>query len=268
MSEKVLLILGGVRVGDTFHIIPFFNYLREQEKYLVTWVHGTYAQEAVKLITQHSHLKELFKKTIPVDDGFPGNYEHIIQFRDTVMHKYHLKGMSSFDYVVEEPEIINPIIDGVAVVKGEVQTVLGKFVFDLSFNQLKLLASEEVRGDYIAVQPFTLSNWKNIDDVLNVDYPLPTKSLGLPNETLLQGAEDLRGKPIEEVALAIRNCQVFVGQHSALTVLAYYLGVPTIAVHFMEGLFQFSAHKDNCIDLLKPNVIEIRKAIDKLLGGN
>jgi len=255
---KVLLVLGGVRVGDTFHAIPFFNFLHEQDKYSITWVCGTYARDAVTLLTQHSHLKGLFNKIIPLDDGFPGNYLDIENFRDKVFNCYHLKGVDKFDLIISEPTIIDATIKVVSTSLGTVGRVC-------EYEWLKLLDDTPSEEDYIVVQGYTRSDWKNLDSILNVDYPLPTKSVGLPNETLLHGAEDLRGKPIEEVALAIRNCRVFVGQHSSMTILAYYLGVPTIALHFMHKLFRLSTNKKDCIDLAKPDIIEIRKAIDKLL---
>lgn len=257
-KEKLLFVLGGTRIGDTFHVAPYLNFLRQTQKVELTWIHGSYAKDAVNLLAKHTDLADLITSTFELPDGFSGDIHNVRNFSNEFNQNSAYIKRDGFKYFISGDESFTWS-------HRRIETPLGVIEDYADYAYINLLNPGTTK-DYIAVQPFTRSNWKNLDTILNISYPLPTKSVGLPNETLLPGAEDWRGKPLEEVAKMISGARVFVGQHSSMSILAFYLGVPTVIIHFMPGLFQLSDFHSNCKDLFKPTTSEIRTAIDELLN--
>ena len=81
--KKLLLINGGLRIGDTFHMIP---YIYDHQDFEITWITGTYEQEAVKFI-QKNYPNIIDVKTY--DDALPMNLSDRAKFAQKVQLTEH-----------------------------------------------------------------------------------------------------------------------------------------------------------------------------------
>lgn len=260
---KMLLILGGLRVGDTFHAIPFLK--KACETHDITWIHGSYEAEAVDVIA--NVLNEIqIEERIVMDDGMPTDLNSITTFRDCAS-KQHQNIFHRFQVIETSADIItsaNPAF----TLDGAVKTnfVVANRRTD---SWVTVKDSEKYRqeyGDYIAVQPATCSTWKIINSVYEAKFPLKTLSMGKPGERLIDGAIDTRSWGLVEAARVLAGARLIVAQHSALGVLGFYLNKPTIIIHFfMEGLFEFSRFHANCRDLKQPSKGDLEDAVDMML---
>ena len=80
--KTLLLINGGLRIGDTFHMLPW---LYKHKDFKITWITGTYEYEAVKFLQQHyQNIIEI--KTI--EDGLPMDIKDRYNFTKKVNLSY------------------------------------------------------------------------------------------------------------------------------------------------------------------------------------
>jgi len=104
---------------------------------------------------------------------------------------------------------------------------------------------------------------------LNPTYGgLQTYSIGHPTEEVAPKAVDLRGMPYIDYLDHLRSARVVVGVCSSSVAIAAALGTPTIMVHNIThpnngGISRFGRH---CVDLSKPFVYDIDRAINELLS--
>ena len=260
MKYPMKLVLGGLRVGDTFHAVPFLH--KASEQYDIIWHHGSYAGKAAELLATCStnlNIVQTIQSNDTPQGRIPTDMESIFTFRKQTMNAELLKGLNGC-VLESNPGIItsaNPSLMGCPDIVT--QTVRANRSRDSIIHLKDEGNYRELWGDYIAVQPQTISSWKVLPTIYNVKYPLPIVCLGALGERLIPGAKDGREDGFTETIKILKGARCVVAQHSAMACLAFYLNVPLITLHFhKEGLFAFANFHDNCRDLRShdPNYIK------------
>ena len=241
--ERVLVIIGGKRVGDQFHTIPFFESIKDKE---VVWITGSYAKRASELIQSiYPNIVEL--KIL--DDGFPGDMNDCKRFVEKAYKECQdmIEG-GQFDFIYDDYTVS----------------------FDLSSLYWKLKDNyfpiKKTKGDYIVYHLDTVSDWKRHLEIRNIETPIKGYSLGTKNEFVLPGTIDFTNQPLTEVVKLIAGAKAFVGIHSAIACLNLFLNkTPSILIHPMDGLLKFSDYRNGWIDLIKPTTQQVQEAIGELI---
>lgn len=225
---KILLVEGGLRIGDCFHFIPLIDSLKNDE---ITWISGTYEMPATELIKKHfPQIKEL----ISIHDATPGNFNDRINFKNTLCKISIDK--NKFDRIIDDPTL------SFEWGSPNVQFTLKKESYFPSFP----------REDYICLHSKSISDWKNRDIIVNTTYPLPIKLLdGL---TAMDEAFDL-----------ISRCRFLVGIHSAMACLSVYCNTPLICCGTGPTELRFSNLRDTNIDLDNPSEEQLQEAIKEMM---
>lgn len=238
---KRLLVAGGFRIGDTFHLIPFLRNLSMPAAEL-HWISGSYERDAVEFLASSTDLA-IHRTEIRAEFRRPDNNIDVAAFANN----FSCAGTDA-DEIVLVREAHSPQMT------------------PETFVPLKLKETVE-RGDYIVVQSTSISEWKSCQALSAVVWPMPIKVLhktGDP-EPMVLGGEVLRDRPLCEIAKLIFGARLFVGIHSAMTVLAFYLGTPLVVCHFMPGLVKFSKHRSAAEDVFSLTRDEIERAMARLL---
>lgn len=236
----MLLILGGMRVGDTFHLIPFFD---KHKEYNITWYSGSYEQEAVK------YLQQLFPniiETVILNDGFPGNLKDRDDFK--------AKAFNQVD-ITKYDKVISDIC--VSFDAGPLTYQLKDRYFDLKYDI----------GNYIVYHLDTVSDWKRHLQVRDFKPTLPGFTLGKKGDFIVPDTYDFTNHNLDLTSNLIAGCKLFVGIHSAMTCLTFYINKPMIVIHPMDGLMKFGDFRKNITDLIKPTTQQLEEAIQKKLEG-
>jgi len=237
---KTLVILGGLRVGDCWHMIPVFNKLKN-EGYAIDWVTGTYEKHVAEC------LKMIYKidKLDIYDDGFPTDINSRKDFFEKYSKKYDYK---NYDKVVDnykstfefEPEW--KVKEEETYLPSEYRHHNGKNI--------------------IVVQPDSISSIKRVDSLFHCYFPYPVISIGGREERIIPGSTPMLGMPWIEVLKTICSAKLYVGIHSAVTCLAFYTGIPMIVVDYGDN-FKFDRFHKNIIQLIqRPSIEQIQEAID------
>ena len=226
--KKLLLINGGLRIGDTLHLIPWFYNHKDFE---ITWITGTYEISAAKFIQQqYPNIVEVRA----MEDGLPMDIKNRYKFNEGI--QLSDKEYSQFDLVESDVNLsfdVNPTI------------------YQKGIEYLPNITKEDV-APYICYQADSISAWKHID-VIN-KYKLPNIrgiSIGKKGERIVPGTEDFTGTDLNISAQLIKNSILFVGIHSAMSCLNFYLNHPGVVLHFTSGLLKFSKYNNKIIDVLK-----------------
>lgn len=229
-----------MRVGDTFHLIPFFDKYKDYE---ITWYSGSYEKDAVYFLkSKYPNIVE----TVIIDDGFPGNLVDRENFKANVLKSADI---SQYDKVVEDTCI--------SFDAGPLTYQLKDKYFDLQYNN----------GNYIVYHLDTVSDWKRHSQIRNFIPTLPGFTLGREGDFIIEGTHDFRGQSLDLVANLIAGCKLFVGIHSAMTCLTFYINKPAIVIHPMEGLMKFGDFRSNITDLIMPTAEELEQTIQMKLEG-
>lgn len=226
--KKLLLINGGLRIGDTFHLIPW---LYNHKDFEITWITGTYEAAAAKFIQQqYPNIVEI--KTL--EDHLPMDINDRYKFNNKIKLPY--EEYSKYDLVESDVNLsfdVNPAI------------------YQKGIEYLPNITQENV-APYICYQADSISAWKHID-VIN-QYKLPNIrgiSIGKKGERIVPGTEDFTGTDLNISAQLIKNSVLFIGIHSAMSCLNFYLNHPGIVLHFTPGLLKFSDYNEKVLDILK-----------------
>lgn len=226
--KKLLLINGGLRIGDTFHMLPW---LYRHKDFEITWITGTYEVAAVKFLQQHyPNIVEI--KTI--NDGLPMDIRDRYNFTKKVNLSY--EEYQKYDIIESN---INLFLD------------VNPTAYQKGVEYLPNITQESV-APYICYQADSISAWKHID-VIN-QYKLPNIrgiSIGKKGERIVPGTEDFTGTDLNISAQLIKNSVLFIGIHSAMSCLNFYLNHPGIVLHFTPGLLKFSDYNEKVLDILK-----------------
>lgn len=247
MKKKLLFILGGSLKGDTLHSLM---YLKELSKdFDITWLHGKYHKDVVKLLQKSNDLNIV--NTIEVDESHGvGSLNNVKLFNGMVLTQEY----TGYDVYYNGINTIFPFKD---MHDNENSCI------DLKYN-----LPEEDRI-YIGLQlssyhskSFKISKEVKAIKQINTDFPLIT--FGLPQDEMHPDSIDKRGIDLYNVVKELNKCRLFIGIHSFISWLAFYLGIPVIACHFMENLINFSSLHNNCVDLVNPSKSEIEETIDDI----
>lgn len=226
--KTLLLINGGLRIGDTFHMLPW---LYKHKEFKITWITGTYEYEAVKFLQQHyPNIIEI--KTI--EDGLPMDIKDRYNFTKKVNLSY--EEYKKYDLVESD---INLFLD------------VNPNAYQKEIEYLPNITQENV-APYICYQADSVSSWKHLD-IIN-QYKLPNIraiSIGKKGERIVPGTEDFTGTDLNISAQLIKNSILFIGIHSAMSCLNFYLNHPGIVLHFTSGLLKFSDYNKKVLDILK-----------------
>lgn len=226
--KKLLLINGGLRIGDTFHMLPW---LYKHKDFEITWITGTYEVAAVKFLQQHyPNIVEI--KTI--NDGLPMDVRDRYNFTKKVNLSY--EEYQKYDMIESN---VNLFLD------------VNPTAYQKGAEYLPNITQENV-APYICYQADSVSAWKHID-LIN-QYKLPNIrgiSIGKKGERIVPGTEDVTGTDLNISAQLIKNSVLFIGIHSAMSCLNFYLNHPGIVLHFTPGLLKFSDYNKKVLDILK-----------------
>ena len=254
-KRTMLFICGGLRIGDTFHLIPF---LREASKtYHIHWVHGSYAREASEFIRDFIQDMDITTECRP-DKKLPTGLSDTVNFYKTYVPEFDIH---KYNIVVPENEL-----DRASYSKLVCAGFLN-FEFDvcgIKFHRLKdsivTLKNDPPQGDHIVIQPRTISAWKVSDSLVTMGSRImgdrTIYNVGNEHERVIKGPNvtTLNGKPLSEVAYLIRASYFTIALHSSMACLAYYLGAPLLCVSFGEGFYPFDKERRNNTVLVKSSL--------------
>lgn len=227
--KKLLLINGGLRIGDTFHLLP---YLYKHQNYEITWFTGTYEYPAAKFLQRHyPNIIEI--KTF--NDGLPMGLPDRKRFLNNISATYSNE-FSKYDKVESE---VNLFLD------------VNPTIYTKGVEYLPNIKSKECEP-YICYQADSISSWKHLNIINQYKLPfLKGISIGKAGERIVEGTQDCTGLPLENSAQLIKNSVLFIGIHSAMSCLNLYLNHPGIVLHFTKGLLKFSDYNKKVLDILK-----------------
>lgn len=264
---KVLLKYGGTRIGDMFHAIPLLKKLQDNgiECDLVC---GEYEIEAARLLLHLGLISTLHHDTF-IDGHINTDMNSIIKFVDHIGTIYERK--------VKYDHIIYPARTG--DIDSGAKGLSGAFTCDedvgIDFNSVpwavtdipKAIVGEWDKGktdNYIGVQPASISGFKTYNPLYGIEYPGDVKSFGFSSDTPIIDAIQIHGKTMVEVYEELLTCSMVVSTHSSIGVLAYYLGIPQIFIHFWKGGLANIEESETSINLREPGRIDLQIAIDDL----
>jgi hypothetical protein len=250
--SKALLVAGGYRIGDTWHLIPILRKLAQKHDE-IAWVTGKYAEEASRFIASIPALK--IKHLVVLNEyRKPGD----ITDRERFVSEIFKNDGRGNDFI--DPNIYDEVVTDVRcsfecayIYKGYIGNYPDLTMVNLPFDRLS--------DPYICVQPDSISKQKCIRSLENIDYPLQSFTLGLKDELKVFKSIDKRGIPYSESIKLLYQSRFNVCIHSSFACASFYLNKPTIIIHFFNGQFKFGQFHDNCLDLLMPSARQIQEAM-------
>jgi hypothetical protein len=116
---------------------------------------------------------------------------------------------------------------------------------------------------YMTMQLDSVHNWKRVDEMRKVNYPLRIKSIALSREQHFHESELIQDRPLPEIANHLLAADFHVGINSSITVLAMLLGVPTVLCNF--GVVGDWENIPDYVRILStPKAADIERAIDEV----
>jgi hypothetical protein len=250
--SKALIVAGGFRIGDTWHLIPMLRKLALKHD-SITWITGRYAQEASRFLALIPSLK--IKELIIIDEyRRPGD----ISDREKFVSEVFKNDGRGKDFI--NPADYDEVITDV------------RCSFEIAFNYNGYIGNypelttielpfEKKSEHYICVQPDSISKQKTFRSLENIDYPLKSYTIGLKDELLVFKSLDKREIPYSETIKLLYQSRFNVCIHSSFACASFYLNKPTIIIHFFNGQFRFGKYHENCFDLIAPSGKEIEQAM-------
>lgn len=249
---KALLIGGGYRVGDIWHLIPILRKLAQKHDE-ITWITGNYAGDAASYLASIPSLK-IKKLRILNEYRKPGDITDREKFVNGIFHHdgRDIDGVNPASY----SEIVTDVRCSFEIAynySGYIGNYPELTIIDLPIEKKSL--------PYICVQPDSISKQKTFKSLENIDYPLQCFTLGRKNELKVFKSIDKRGIPYAESIQLLYQSRFNVCIHSSFACASFHLGKPTIIIHFFNGQFKFGKFHDNCLDLICPKGKEIEQAM-------
>lgn len=282
------LIQGGTRIGDTFHICARLNEIDKEinEGYNdyneVVWHHSEHEGPVARFLKEYAYSwLELEQHNIKLN-SLPMDFRCVKFFRERLqedsdfwrdIHRGDTVDDTFYQFKVDSPE--NPYSDCnlrfVNPLPELPNDLPPMWKMEENKNLERIPGSEQFlpyeKGEYIALQFDSRSDWKRIKVLTQVNIPLPVVSVGWPRECVwgynchsLNWA--VTGKIIQDAAC-------FVGINSACSVFAWYINQKQVVCHYEvlpdagEPLgSRYFARKKTC-RILWPKPHED----DKTLGG-
>lgn len=229
---KILGITGGIRIGDAFSTVAFWEKHTQGRSFDL--VCNSYSYDAFAWMKKHGSLP--IDNLIAVKDPtFPMGYDDRVRFVNLFNEQYA--------YLIEQYDEVYTFIE----------------IKDHQFMRSPLkhdLSKSNQDDKYITIQYESISHWKDFPELLDISYPLPTVVI-----------TEEKNWSLERVIDIVYHSQFHVGIASCFSVIAPMLGVPTIQCHFEDGGENFygCGWQTNCTDL--PNRVSkhtIQKAVNQL----
>jgi hypothetical protein len=260
--SKVLFKFGGTRIGDYLHTIPVLKQLKEAGLE-VHAVHGYYEAGAAELL-EHLGLIDSRTGTTFVDGPVNSDISCIVKFLKEIGE--------TFDEMEDYHAIITPKFSPGSTVdlNGEFESTKD---LGIDFQKSPWACNDvpDVRvgnyvreDDYIGVQAASISRFKSYQPLYSIEYPGDVKSFGFMADRPIPDAIRIHGKTLIDVYEELMTCCMVVSTHSTIGLLAYYLGIPQIFIHFWENVGASLAKKENTIAVHAPGKNELQEEIEKL----
>lgn len=250
------MCLGGLCVGDTFHVVPFLNELASQYDKII-WMTGTFSKQAVEFLVRcYPQLEVIYRPDVLREK--PLNAEDIEAFSRAYADE--------FDSIPADGQAVG--IECCWVVES--QALRGGV---RSFPRLNTLEVSVPSG--IVIHPQSRNNWKNVAELHSVDWQkfgVPVYTAGSEGESLVPDSIDLRGISFIELAPYILAAKVVVAIHSAVACFTFYTPTNQVTCHVDDHSYlRFGLYKPNAVDILtppkqdplKPNAVKIAEAVEK-----
>jgi hypothetical protein len=264
---RALVKFGGTRVGDMFHVIPLLKKLQEKD-ILVDLAHGKYEAGAANLLLHLGLVKKLYSSDF-VDGNINTDMGSIIRFLDYIEDIYESE--TKYDVIIDPAK--NPGEDPMAQ-RGLSGLFQSNVDIGIDFNTVPWAVTDIpdiVVGDwkaenaeYIGVQPASISGFKTYNPLYAIEYPGDVKSFGFPTDNPIEDAIIIHGKDMVEVYEELLTCKMVVSTHSSIGVLAFYLGIPQVFIHFWPTGLANLADRDLTVQPKEPGLMELQQTIDDL----
>ncbi len=277
---RVLLVYGGTRIGDTFHAIPLLKELKGKG-IDCDWMYGKYEREVCILLKKLGLVGMLIPTSFivgksetalvnPDMNSIDKFIKYVHEFEEEVFGfsghndlpiRLHYK-FSDYDAVIT-PEKIGKNFNGLFTSTKDIGIDFEKCPWASGSIPDVTIDGYERQGDYIGCQPASVSDFKTYGELYHVDFPGEVKSFGFSNERPIPDSFGVHGMSLEEVYQELQTCGMFVSTHSAIGLLAYYLGIPLIFISFWKNLASL-AKRDNVIQLEVPRIADLNDAVDTM----
>lgn len=264
---RALVKFGGTRIGDMFHVIPLLKKLQEKG-YDVDLAHGNYELGAARLLLHLKLVKKLYSSDF-VDGKINTDMGSIIRFLNHIEDIYDNE--EEYDVIIEPAR--NPGEDPMAQ-RGLSGLFMASKDIGIDFNAVPWAVidiPDVVVGDwkaegaeYIGVQPSSISGFKTYNPLYAIDYPADVKSFGFPSDRPVDNAIAVHGRDMVEVYEELLTCSMVVSTHSSIGILAFYLGIPQVFIHFWQKGLANLADRPLIIQPKEPGKLELQIAIDEL----
>lgn len=264
--NKILFKFGGLRVGDCLHSIPLLKAM--QDKGLtVDMVCGFYESGAAKLLKYLDLVDTLYIDEFVDDvDGIQpgvissninGDMNSIKKFLVHIDNKYD----SKYDIIIK-PEDIEGSLTGIYISTKDIGIDLVTVPWACN-NIPDIIVGNYVRTEnYIGIQPSSISRFKVYNTLYDIEYPGDVKSFGFNGDRPILNSIKIHGKCLIDVYEELKTCSLVISTHSSIGILAYYLGIPQIFIHFWKSGLANLSPRENIIQLYEPVKSEIEDAID------
>ena len=266
---RVLVKYGGTRIGDMFHCIPLLKELQRLE-HEVDLAHGSYEKGAAQLLLHLGLVKSLHSNPF-IDGNINTDMGSIVRFVNSIVDIYEKR--VEYDCIIEpeRQEGEDPFgqrgLTGGWMQTGEDCGVnFGPVpwavtdVPDVTVGDWKAEVTE-----YIGVQPASISGFKTYNPLYAIEYPSDVKSFGFMSDGPIVDSIAIHGHTMIDVYEELLTCSMMVSTHSSIGVLAYYLGIPQIFIHFWPtGLANLAERGGNVVNIREPGKIELQIAIDEM----
>lgn len=250
------MCLGGLCVGDTFHVTPFLNELDSQYDKII-WLTGNFSKQASEFLAQCYPKLEIIYRPDTLRES-PLNAEDIEAFSRAYADE--------FNSIPADEQATG--IECCWVVEAQILREGAR-----RFPRLDTFAKPVPSG--IIIHPQSRNNWKNVAELFSIDWKkfgVPIYTVGSKNESLIPDSIDLRGISFVELAPYVLAARVVVGIHSAVACFTFYTPTNQVTCHVDDHSYlRFGLYKANAVDIitpakqdpLKPNATKIAEAVEQ-----
>ncbi len=257
--SRVLVKFGGTRVGDYLHMIPLLKELKSRGL-TVDVVHGWYESGAAELL-EHMGLIDKRHGTNFVDGPCNSDMTCIIKFLASIGDSYDT--MDTYDSIIY-PKASEDGLNGEFESTKDIEIDFKKVPWCINDVPDIRVGNYVREDDYIGVQAASISRFKIYSPLYAIEYPGDVKSFGFIADRPIQDAIRIHGKTLVDVYEELMTCCMVVSTHSTIGILAYYLGIPQVFIHFYKNIGANLAKKEHTISLHAPGKVELQDEIDTL----